>query len=540
MNVNIVFGDYQKDGVLGRFAKTLATLNGWTLGRRPNEHADLNYYQVYVEWAQGYTDWNHTPSAAYFSHREPETPFKALFWDTANAGINYPVCTARMYGDLLSRPYIYAHAPIPHDVTIMERPANPRPVIGFAGTVYPSGRKGEKLAAGLCAEYESRADFLGIGAGWPCKCVPAPLTDLPRLYNSLDLYVCTSLTEGVPMPPLFALACGVPVVIPRGVGMLDELPDVPGIWRYERGDAVGLSEAVSRALDSRADREALAATVKDYTPEQWARDHARGFEEAMAGKLAKPEPAQVESDRHGKRGAYYVAYGDPARNCAEGAIRSFKQYMPNIPVALVSDSPLGPEDVFISHSDDDIGGRSAKTLIDSLAPRDWQTILYLDADTEVIADISLYYQLVEDGYDLAICKNPGKYHLATEMRRSDNGAECDYTFSKLGTDELIQLNGGVFCYGRSSRTKAFFAAWHSEWLRYGARDQGALLRALWMHPLKMIVLGNEWNTITRYDSPDRSAGILHYPMTARRWRGVLHGRLDDKASWDAVKQFEAK
>jgi hypothetical protein len=55
----------------------------------------------------------------------------------------------------------------------------------------------------------------------------------------------------------------------------------------------------------------------------------------------------------------------------------------------------------------------------------------------------------------------------------------------------------------------------------------------------MLVLGNEWNTIIRYDPKERSAGIVHYPMTARRWRGVLHGRSDSPEAWQAVKQFEA-
>jgi hypothetical protein len=108
----------------------------------------------------------------------------------------------------------------------------------------------------------------------------------------------------------------------------------------------------------------------------------------------------------------------------------------------------------------------------------------------------------------------------------------------IGTDELIQLNGGVFAFQRNKRTKAFFESWHEEWAKWGKRDQAALLRALFMHPLKLYVLGNQWNTITRYDDASISAGILHYPMTARRWRGVLHARSDDPAAWKAVKEFE--
>jgi hypothetical protein len=125
------------------------------------------------------------------------------------------------------------------------------------------------------------------------------------------------------------------------------------------------------------------------------------------------------------------------------------------------------------------------------------------------------------------------------MNRPDNLDECQATFLRTGTDELIQLNGGVFAFRRNERTREFFDAWHAEWQRWGKRDQAALLRALFDHPLKLYVLGNEWNTITRYDDPKISAGILHYPLTARRWRGLIHPRLDDPEAWAQVKEFEA-
>jgi len=276
--------------------------------------------------------------------------------------------------------------------------------------------------------------------------------------------------------------------------------------------------------------------VADHTPENYAKAHLKGFERILEGKQ---EAVAFESDRHGKRGVYYVAYGDPARRCADGAIKSFKAHFPDIPVALVSDMPLGPEDVFIEFNDYDIGGRAAKIKIYDLAPRDWQYICYLDADTEITAAEELLWQVVEDGWDMVICKNPGRFAIASAMQRSDNKDECRLTYERCGSDEIMQLNGGVFAFQRNTRTQAFFKSWYDEWHKFGKRDQAALLRSLWMHPLKLYVLGNEWNTITRYDMPDMAAWLLHYPMTARRWRGVIHYRLDDPAAWKAVEQFEA-
>jgi hypothetical protein len=150
------------------------------------------------------------------------------------------------------------------------------------------------------------------------------------------------------------------------------------------------------------------------------------------------------------------------------------------------------------------------------------------------------WNLLEDGWDMVITKNPDRFAVATNMKRSDNVDECNETYQRIGSDEVLQLNGGVFAFQRNARTAKFFRAWHQEWRRYGKRDQAALLRALWDNPLKIYVLGNEWNLITRYDSPSKAAWLLHYPMTARRWRGVVHHRLDDPAAWAAVKEFEAR
>jgi hypothetical protein len=237
-----------------------------------------------------------------------------------------------------------------------------------------------------------------------------------------------------------------------------------------------------------------------------------------------------------KRGAYYVAYGNPSRHCAETAMTSFKRHFPRIPIALVSDSPIGIEDIYIKHPDTDIGGRLAKVSIYDLAPAEWEYICYMDSDTEIISNDGFLWQVVEDGWDMAICRNPGRFHVVSQMRRPDNEDECKYTFEVLGSDQYLQYNGGVFSFWRNRRTEEFFDAWRSEWLRFGKRDQGALLRALWSHPLRLYVLGNEWNTVTRYADPETAAWLLHYPMTARRWDGVVHYRLDDPQAWKAVNR----
>jgi hypothetical protein len=35
-----------------------------------------------------------------------------------------------------------------------------------------------------------------------------------------------------------------------------------------------------------------------------------------------------------------------------------------------------------------------------------------------------------------------------------------------------------------------------------------------------------------------AAAILHFPGRARRWNGVIPGRIDSAAAWQKVQQFE--
>jgi hypothetical protein len=546
MNVNIVYTGKDKaqqgESVLHRLAQTLADETGWTYTRTPTGNADITYFICYVEFGEKFSDWHITPVAAWFTHHEAHLPYKHFWWQLAANNTDLRITAARQYLKELSEygPVATVRPPIDPQFVIVSRDKHELKIVGTAGFVHPGGRKGEKLIAKLAgSKIGQHLDIKAIGRGWPCECEMLDWKSLPAWYNDLDLYICTSLIEGVPMPPLEAMACGVPVVIPIGVGMLDDLPEMPGIHRYEAGDYGSMEQAIKAGLETPFDREALRHAVADYNAANWAQDHQLAFAQMDLEQ-------HLESDRHGKRGVCYVAYGGPSRECAKAAIASFKEHNKGIDVAVISTEPLNAgEDLFIECPDVDIGGRHAKTLIYDLAPREWEYIGYLDADTEVKQDIGFLWQALIDGWDMVICKNPGKYHVGWQMRRSDNEDECQVTYQEIGSGEIIQLNGGVFVFQRNARTEAFFHAWHDEWKKWGKRDQGALLRALYANPLKLYVLTNwPWNLITRYAAaeghPDgeTDACLLHYPMTARRWRGKVIERSDSKAAWATVAQWE--
>lgn len=368
------------------------------------------------------------------------------------------------------------------------------------------------------------------------------------------------------MPPLEALSCGVSVVVPRGVGILDELPDVLGIHRYRRGNAGDLVKALGKAVRARPEvnREALRAITKPYSVEAWCAAHEEAFvaqfDDLNAGmgieQVEDEEPIELEIEvepepapemvsvsgkqSESKRGIYVVAFGDPARKCAIRLMKSIKKHMPDVPICLCADRKIGPEDILVIQPDSDIGGRRAKLKAYHLSPQDWTSVLYLDADTEVVAPIYFYFELIEDGWEFVICKDPHLMDTMFHYRRKNNLQELEETAKRIHTLHTLQYNGGVWAFARNERVRRFFARWLKGWDKYAGRDQGALIRAMYTEPLRVYLLGSEWNTFPKYTKGITTAGLMHYPGDARRWDGIIPGRIDGPTAWAAVDRFMAR
>jgi len=84
-----------------------------------------------------------------------------------------------------------------------------------------------------------------VSLGWICE------EDMPKLYNSADIYVHTSEYEGFGLPVLEAMACGVPVVasnkasLPEIVGKAGKLVDLHSEGIH------GFVEAILKTLDKK-------------------------------------------------------------------------------------------------------------------------------------------------------------------------------------------------------------------------------------------------------------------------------------------------
>ena len=267
MNINIVSPwSIRHDHILRRMTDYLP----WPVAETPRCDA-LNYFVPYHFYAD--TDG---PTATLFSHDVGNGQ-----WARAAERTDLRLAWTPLYTEPLSE-----HGPTRRVIPGLDQSAfspnghqETRPVVGVAGIVYGDGRKGEDLWARLVAENGGRRDLRAIGQGWAGACKRIQYGEIPAYLRGLNVFLCCSRIEGVPYPPLEALACGVKVVIPRGVGLLDELPDVPGIHRFDAGDYDDMCRALTEALAARADQQALRAAVAPYTWDAWVDSHLEAFEE---------------------------------------------------------------------------------------------------------------------------------------------------------------------------------------------------------------------------------------------------------------------
>lgn len=290
--INILCRNPTEDRVIARFSRHLRDGLGWILSAKPDPSADAYYLSLYFE--DGLLPRNNTkPVGAYFSHREVEPPGnpKAKWFDRVAAVVDLRITTAAIYQKELASlgPTVQIPVPLERDsFTIPARkPLQGGLVAGFSGYKYGNKRKGEDLAAGLLrAMAGARIGWKASGRGWPVRTTRLPWAAMPAFYQSLDILVVPSRVEGVPMPPLEALACGVSVVIPRGVGLLDELPAANGIHRYTAGDSQALVKAFKEAIAERkrVDRSELRAATERYTVEGWCKNHQKAFEWLVIGE----------------------------------------------------------------------------------------------------------------------------------------------------------------------------------------------------------------------------------------------------------------
>ncbi len=115
---------------------------------------------------------------------------------------------------------------------------------------------------------------------------------LVACYNGADLFVYPSLQEGFGLPPLEAMACGVPVVasdataIPEAVGDAGVLVDATRVEELARGMLTALRDPSLRSALIEKGR----ARAAGFTWERSARRHVAIYERAFAQSQRDPRP----------------------------------------------------------------------------------------------------------------------------------------------------------------------------------------------------------------------------------------------------------
>lgn len=280
IDVHIVHHD--ENHIVPRMAHWLADNLDWSLSTRPRTNADLNYYMPYTAFNKQLAP--PTKTAAWFTHYEPATRGKARLWREAAQLLDLRCTTSELYlGDLSQKGPTAKLAP-GVDESIFEPIeiglGDELSFLGFSGL--SSDRKGVALARRLVdGGWEALAagtSWDGIDTRW------FDYDQMWRFYNGIAIFVCTSTIEGIPAPPLEALACGKRIVIPRDVGVMDELPEQPGIRHYHCGDFDSMRVAIRRAVydKNKADpRELRKIILERYTKQHWIASHVVAFEKVL-------------------------------------------------------------------------------------------------------------------------------------------------------------------------------------------------------------------------------------------------------------------
>lgn len=282
MNVHICSIDDKH--IVPRMMSWLRDSLGWSMSERPRPSATLNYYGPYLSWAA--VPGVDTLKAGWFTHYEPDTA-KGEIWQQASRIFDLRCTAANLYLDQLSTSGLTAKVTAgvdqEHFAPKTQRSKKSKlPRVGLSGVGQP--RKGVALAERLTAS-QMKVELVAAGRDWgeiPSTWIP--YEEMPAFYNSLTVYICTAVIEGIPAPPLEALACGVKVVVPAGVGMMDELPETEGVRHYTAGDSSDLVRAVRQALADEASRETLRDVVAPYTVKAWCESHRAAVESFLAGR----------------------------------------------------------------------------------------------------------------------------------------------------------------------------------------------------------------------------------------------------------------
>jgi len=129
--------------------------------------------------------------------------------------------------------------------------------------------------------------------------------DPMAFYNTCDIFVFPALVEGFGLPPLEAMACGLPVVTTRVGGNAEVVTSDRLGTLVPFGDATALASAVAAALERSWDRPAIVAHAAGHGWDARIREVLAEWDALLGAhaKSATPAPVQPIGAGPGDRNA---------------------------------------------------------------------------------------------------------------------------------------------------------------------------------------------------------------------------------------------
>jgi len=266
-----------KGWVLYHWAEELEKRLPYVTINAPLGSCPVNYFIPYylMEKSPG------TLAIAFFTHCEEgederSQESRQRFFEVSKAA-DFCVCQNQKYAALLAQSGVEGVEVITPgvDLSIFK----PKLRLGWVGRTYWSGRKNEHFLKRLeeldWIDLRYKADpqhwsVIGEQEG----------ERLAEFYRDLDYVLITSNAEGGPMSVIEGMACGIPVIMPEGVGLSGHFEQ--GIVTFEKNNFDALMALLQRLWE---DKKRLSDQVRDYSMETWAEKNDRLFRRLLAGRI---------------------------------------------------------------------------------------------------------------------------------------------------------------------------------------------------------------------------------------------------------------
>lgn len=218
-----------------------------------------------------------------------------------------------------------------------------------------------------------------------------------------------------------------------------------------------------------------------------------------------------------QRGVVYIATGDKHIRAAIHSARSVRRHCPDLPIHLFADAKpepflAGAPSPFNSWAGIENPHRRSK--VDYMCRSPYEETLYLDADTEIVADIREVFALLEK-FDLALA-----HHV---IRNTPH-----HTWKQELPPSFPEFNSGVILFKNNPGVAGLLEAWRQAYHEAGLfPDQFTLREILWESDLKLAVLPPEYNTV-----------MMKYPLIWRKGEAIpkiLHFRKYVEGRWWLVR-----